>query len=108
MVAEQAHDLPDGELIGVNLALRRRWSEDAIPQEREQRTFAATAQAVRAFAAHSGVRCGIAYVVRACERIEELQLALGGPPVVADSSGFGWRPGIGCAHPPAWIICAAL
>ena len=85
--AEEARDLAVAQLFNVNFA-RRGWSETAIPQECEQRALAAVAEAVRAFAANSRMRCGLSDVARASECIEEVKLAFSRPAVSADSSGF--------------------
>src|SRR5205085_7163305 len=102
-----ARQTPVGERPGVNFGWPRR--QRLIPQSREQGAFTPIAQAVGAFAAHARRSSGTADAACSRERIEKLQLALGGPAVPANPrGGCGRAKRIGCAHPPAWITTASL
>jgi hypothetical protein len=83
-------------------------SHDAVPGKREQFALEPAAEPVGAFAAHSNGGRGLCHGPSAAEHLEKAKLTIGRPAVAADSSGFCLRAGIGCAHPPAWIINAAL
>ena len=87
MIAEQSHDAAVGERPNVNFGWPDR--ERLIPKGGEQSAFAALAQAIGAFAAHTYLRGRLGHAAGARKHVEKAELALGGPSVLAELSGRG-------------------
>lgn len=102
MRAEQPQQLPVCKRPIVNFASGELGSEDAIPQEAEQRPLAAVAQAVRALAAHAGSGSGPGDVAGGRKRVEETELTLRRPAIAANVRGLS------LAHRRAWTTIGRL
>ncbi|MES2326553.1 MAG: hypothetical protein V4499_04380 [Pseudomonadota bacterium] len=88
MIAQQAHQAAIRRRLIVNFMPLRLRREDAIPKRAEESSVAAIAQAVGALAAHAGEGGSIDDAPCRRQRVEEAQLALGGPAVASDSSAL--------------------